>query len=60
MNLREIREKKGTTQLEIATQMNVSQQAVAKWETDNALPRADKLVQLAEILGCTVDELLRG
>ncbi len=60
MKLKEIREAKKKTQAEIASRMNVSQQAIAKWENENSLPRADKLVQLAKILDCTVDELLNG
>ena len=60
MMLKEFREAKKKTQAEIASRMNVSQQAIAKWENENSLPRADKLVQLAKILDCTVDELLNG
>ena len=60
MKLKEIREAKKKTQAEISSRMNVSQQAIAKWENENSLPRADKLVQLAKILDCTVDELLNG
>ena len=60
MSLKELREKRGVTQSEVARALNISRTTVSMWETDNALPRADKLVQLAQILGCTVDELLRG
>lgn len=31
---------------------------IIMWETQRALPRADKLPALAKLLGCTVDELL--
>jgi transcriptional regulator with XRE-family HTH domain len=38
--------------------MGIDRSAIAKWETGAAMPRADKLTELAKILGCTVDELL--
>lgn len=40
-------------------QDKVSQQAVAKWENGDAMPRADKLLAIAQVLGTTVDALLR-
>ena len=58
MKLKKIRESKKKTQAEIAKEMKVSQQAITKWENNNSLPRADKLVKLAKILDCTIDELL--
>ena len=53
------REKRGISQNELAALVGVTQSAVAKWETGDSMPRADKLCQLAEILNCTVDDLLR-
>lgn len=60
VSFKELRDKKGVTQQEIAKQLNISRTTVAMWENGSSKPRADKLVQLAQILGCTVDELLRG
>ncbi len=57
--LKELRLRKGLTQERLSQLLNVSQQAITKWESGECLPRADKLPRLAEILGCTVDELLR-
>ena len=61
MNIRieKFRKEKGLTQGALAMQLGVKQGAVAMWETGKALPRADKLPKLAEILDCTVDELLK-
>jgi len=56
--IRNRREKAGLSQENIAKGLSVSQQAVAKWENGKALPRADKLPELARILNCTIDELL--
>ena len=50
--------RKMLTQNELAKQLNVSRTAVAMWESNAALPQAEKLPRIAAILGCTVDELL--
>ena len=52
------RERMKLSQAYIAERLDLSQQAVSQWETGERLPRADKLPQLAAILGCTIDELL--
>ena len=59
-NIQGLRKKIGLCQYEVAARLGVTQQAVAKWETGTSLPRADLLPKLADVLGCTVDELLRG
>ena len=59
MKVKEIRNKIGLTQGELAVKIGVNQNTVSQWETGERVPRADKLIQLAEILGCTVDELLK-
>lgn len=59
MNLRAIREAHEMTQGMLATKLNVTRSAVAMWETGKAMPTADKLLTLAEILHCTTDELLK-
>lgn len=59
MKLKELRQAKKLTQIEIAKELEVSHSTVSMWETGAALPRAGKLIKLADILGCTVDELLK-
>ncbi len=56
-NLKKLRDKKKLSQVYIAEKLGVTQQAIAKWETGESMPRADKLPQLSQILGCTIDEL---
>ena len=58
-NIKTIREKRHISQNQLAIEMGLSQQAIAKWELNTSLPAADKLPKLAKILGCTIDELLR-
>lgn len=60
MNIKKAREKAGLTQQDLANELGVGQSTVAMWETQNSLPRTDKLPALAKILGCTIDELLKG
>lgn len=55
--LQQLRENKGISQAELAKKANVTQQAVAKWESGESFPRADKLPALARILDCTIDDL---
>lgn len=56
--IKALREEKGITQIGLANILEVTQGAISQWETGDSLPRADKLVALAKILDCTVDELL--
>lgn len=56
--IRAIRKSRNMTQEELASRLNVSRTAVTMWETGQSLPRTELLPRLAEILGCTVDELL--
>ena len=56
----QLRKEKGLTQEELSQMMEVSAQAVSKWENDQTCPDISSLPKLAEILGVTVDELLSG
>ena len=60
MRIREMRERAKLTQKDLAVEMGMDRSAIAKWETDAALPTADKLPKLAQVLGCTIDELFRA
>lgn len=57
LQLRVLRERKNLSIREIADGMNVSVQAVGKWERNEAFPKAAQLPKLADLLGCTIDEL---
>ena len=56
----ELRREKGLKQDELAEKLNVSPQAVSKWENDQTCPDISLLPDLAKILGVSVDELLSG
>ena len=53
-----LRKSKGYTQEQIADKVNISYQAVSKWENDISSPDISILGELANILGVTTDELL--
>ncbi len=55
-----LRTVKGISQEELASLMNVTRQAVSKWETDQTLPDSEKIIRLSEIFGVTTDYLLKG
>lgn len=57
MRIREMRRAAGIKQQELADAMGLAQNCVSQWETEVALPRTRQLPQLAEVLGCTIDEL---
>ena len=55
-----LRNVKGISQEELASLMNVTRQAVSKWETGQTLPDCEKIIRLSEIFGVTTDYLLKG
>lgn len=54
----ELRKKYNFTQAEIGEKLNVSVQAVSKWENDLSLPDYDYLIKLADLFNTSIDELL--
>lgn len=58
-NLSRLRREAGYTQESLAEAMGVSRQAVSKWESGQAMPEAATLVDLADLLGCSLDQLMR-
>lgn len=46
------------SQEQLSETLSVSRQSISKWETDQALPQIDKVIQLAELFNVSTDELL--
>ncbi len=57
-NLKLIRKEKGLTQEELAELLEVSRQAVSKWELDEGYPEVEKLMLLANKLNVSLDFLM--
>ena len=58
IELKRLREKKHLTQEEMAARLGISRSAVAMWENGQNIPPTKYLVTVAEMLDCTIDELL--
>ena len=54
-----LRKKNGWSQEELAEKMNVSRQAVSKWEGSQTIPDLEKILMLGELFGVTTDYLLK-
>lgn len=58
--IRQLRERCGMTQTELARQIGVTDKAISRWETARGLPDISLLQPLAQALGVSVMELLAG
>ena len=55
-----LRKEKGITQTSLANKLNISNRTVSKWENGDGFPDITILSELGEVLGVSVDELLKG
>ncbi len=53
-----LRTQRGYSQEVLAEKLNVSRQAVSKWETGPTLPETDKLIAISELFNVSIDSLL--
>ena len=58
MSMKELRERRGLTQAQIADWLNVDKSSVSKWESGDSTPLRKYRQKLCELLGCTEAELL--
>ncbi len=56
----ELRKEKGLTQKKLAEQLHITDKAVSKWECGYSLPDNAVMLELCEVLGISVNELLSG
>ncbi len=59
-NLQILRKTKNMSQEELAEKLNVSRQAVSKWESGSGYPETEKIISICEIFDCSMDELVKG
>ena len=55
----DLRKKSGWSQEELAEKLNVSRQAVSKWESAQSVPDMSRIIQLSELFGVSTDYLLK-
>lgn len=59
-NLVRLRKEHGLSQNDLAEKLNVSRQAVSRWEQGAAMPSTDNLIYLSKLYGITLDALIYG
>ena len=58
--LYEVRKRSGMTQSDLAEKLDVSRQAVSRWELGTAKPDFENLVAISDLFGVPIDYLLKG
>jgi len=56
----ELRNNSGLTQEQLAEKLNISRQAVTKWERNESVPDVDRLLELSLLFGISIDFLIKG
>ena len=60
ISIRTMRQAKGLAQWQLAEMIGVRQESVTQWETGKTAPKFSRLAQIADVLGCTIDDLVRA
>lgn len=60
MHIKQWRKRIGLTQEKLADLVNVHLNTLSRWELGQREPRASEIAKLCEVLGVSVDDLLRG
>ena len=58
--LYQLRKRKGLSQEELASRLNVSRQTVSKWEIGDSAPDMEKLIAMSELFDVSLDYLMLG
>lgn len=58
-NLQNLRKIKNMSQEQLAEKLEVSRQAVSKWESGNGYPETEKLITICEIFDCSMDYYIK-
>ncbi len=59
MSFLSARKKAGISQAAAGEKLGISAASICQWETGKTVPDSKRLLDIAELYGCTVDELLR-
>ena len=58
VRLKELRKKKGVSQLRLATDLNTTQNTISRYETGEREPGIDELIKIADYFNVSVDYLI--
>lgn len=58
-NLKEIRERSGYTQRQVADRLHVTPAAVSKWERNTNEPNMRQITKMCEMFGCSIPDLVQ-
>ena len=59
ISIKTIRTERGMTQKELADKLKVDQSAVSQWESGHSGPKRNRLVEISNVLECSIDDLMR-
>lgn len=59
MNLKNLRMSKKLTQKQLAERLGVERTTVSMWETGNSSPSLEILKKIAQVLDCSIDNLVK-
>lgn len=59
-NLKKIRKDNNLSQEQLAEKLNVSRQAISKWESNQAYPEMDKIMQICKLYNVNIDDLMHN
>ena len=54
-----LRRKSGLSQEQLAEKLDVSRQAISKWESDSSIPESEKLILISRFFNVSVDYLIK-
>ncbi len=60
IGLREIRKKKGYSQVKVSLELNISREAISNYENGKRSPDIDMLVKFSDYFNVSIDYLIRG
>lgn len=59
MSFAKMRVAAGLTQMQVANHFGITDSAVNQWEKGKTMPKGTRLIEMAELFNCSVDDLLR-
>ena len=58
--MKALRESKNLTQMQLAELLDITNQAVSKWESEQSTPDIEKIIIMSELFEVTTDYILKG